>query len=261
MCYNDNMNMIKLPRLKCKRCNYVWVPRSEERPKFCPSCKSPYWDKERIKEIQLPLLNIPKTTEEIYQRLGFNPLTYDDKIDIKKGLPGQSENTLIGFFPKLGVGIDLPNGTILRIERRNLPPNIYDIDFHILGNENVIAYIDNEQRDSYIFENLDKPVNIPLDSFRSNIEQWQTRRLSAKVSYYKNYPAQCFHLARSPSMNEAICCWAKDFVYTNPVVWKTFMGMIKVWQVPRERTCYGKINEQTIEDWVLSKLEKEGFLK
>lgn len=30
----------------CKRCGYKWVPRTEK-PITCPSCRSPYWNKER----------------------------------------------------------------------------------------------------------------------------------------------------------------------------------------------------------------------
>ncbi len=33
--------------LKCTRCNHKWLPRSQDPPKFCPSCNSPYWDKQR----------------------------------------------------------------------------------------------------------------------------------------------------------------------------------------------------------------------
>lgn len=209
--------------------------------------------------IQLEFFNVPRDRDQLFQRLGLDPKDYQNKIDPKKGLPGQSENTLIGFFPKLGVGIDLPSGAMLRIERRNLPPNIYDIDFHILKGEEAIAYIDNEQRDAFIFDNP-VPVNIPLNSFRANMEQWQYKRLSTKVKYYRNYPSRCFHIARSPDMNSAICCWAKDFVCLKPVLWRTFMGQIRVWQVPREKTCYGYINQPTIEDWILLKLSQEGLI-
>lgn len=35
--------------LNCTRCGHVWTPRVKDRPKFCPKCNSPYWDKERQK--------------------------------------------------------------------------------------------------------------------------------------------------------------------------------------------------------------------
>lgn len=40
---------IHLPRLKCLRCGYEWIPRREREPKVCPNpkCKSPYWDRPR----------------------------------------------------------------------------------------------------------------------------------------------------------------------------------------------------------------------
>jgi len=36
---------------KCYRCNHKWVPSNKDKlPKVCPSCKSPYWDRPRIKQ-------------------------------------------------------------------------------------------------------------------------------------------------------------------------------------------------------------------
>ena len=33
---------------KCGRCEHEWVPRDiKDEPKFCPACKSPYWNKRR----------------------------------------------------------------------------------------------------------------------------------------------------------------------------------------------------------------------
>jgi len=33
---------------KCYRCEYEWRPRDvEEKPRVCPNCKNPYWDKPR----------------------------------------------------------------------------------------------------------------------------------------------------------------------------------------------------------------------
>ncbi len=38
------MEKIKLPKLECKRCHHVWVPRKVE-VRMCPSCKTPWFDK------------------------------------------------------------------------------------------------------------------------------------------------------------------------------------------------------------------------
>ena len=41
---------VKLPpNLKCSRCGHEWQPRKEE-VVICPKCKTPYWDRKRIKE-------------------------------------------------------------------------------------------------------------------------------------------------------------------------------------------------------------------
>jgi DNA-directed RNA polymerase subunit RPC12/RpoP len=37
-----------LERYKCLRCKHEWIPRSDEKPKVCPHCHSPYWDRERV---------------------------------------------------------------------------------------------------------------------------------------------------------------------------------------------------------------------
>jgi hypothetical protein len=42
---------LELPKLICERCRHTWTPRNGSRlPKVCPKCKSPYWDKERVKD-------------------------------------------------------------------------------------------------------------------------------------------------------------------------------------------------------------------
>jgi len=30
---------------KCIKCKYEWIPRTEEKPKECPKCKSRKWSK------------------------------------------------------------------------------------------------------------------------------------------------------------------------------------------------------------------------
>ena len=36
---------VKVDAWECERCGHIWKPRSEEKPKVCPKCKSPYWDR------------------------------------------------------------------------------------------------------------------------------------------------------------------------------------------------------------------------
>ena len=41
--------------LKCLRCGHEWYPRDPHKhPKVCPNpkCKSPYWDRERTREMK-----------------------------------------------------------------------------------------------------------------------------------------------------------------------------------------------------------------
>jgi len=43
--------MIKVfvQKLKCKRCGYEWIPRTED-VRRCPKCGTVYWDREREKK-------------------------------------------------------------------------------------------------------------------------------------------------------------------------------------------------------------------
>ena len=48
--YRGKADTIKLPMLKCLRCGYEWIPRSQC-PKYCARCNSPYWNKPKVKFI------------------------------------------------------------------------------------------------------------------------------------------------------------------------------------------------------------------
>jgi rubrerythrin len=35
----------------CERCGHTWLPRDkDQKPRVCPKCKSPYWDRPRKSE-------------------------------------------------------------------------------------------------------------------------------------------------------------------------------------------------------------------
>lgn len=45
----------ELTEAVCTRCGHTWRPRTPltvRIPKVCPRCKSPYWDRERTKEVK-----------------------------------------------------------------------------------------------------------------------------------------------------------------------------------------------------------------
>ena len=47
---NNNIignNMIRI--VECNRCGYKWATRLDREPKCCSKCKSPYWNKERVR--------------------------------------------------------------------------------------------------------------------------------------------------------------------------------------------------------------------
>lgn len=40
--------------MQCNRCKHKWYKRKPDRSKWCPKCKSPYWDKERVRRVIQP---------------------------------------------------------------------------------------------------------------------------------------------------------------------------------------------------------------
>lgn len=40
----------KIRILNCNRCKHEWATRNIKDPKYCPKCKSPYWNKPRIRK-------------------------------------------------------------------------------------------------------------------------------------------------------------------------------------------------------------------
>ncbi len=46
------MGEVTVTAFKCERCGHVWLPKTERRPTICPKCKSPYWDKPRIRPVR-----------------------------------------------------------------------------------------------------------------------------------------------------------------------------------------------------------------
>jgi predicted Zn-ribbon and HTH transcriptional regulator len=40
------IGMVEVKVMGCRcRCGHEWVPHGEERPRVCPKCKSPNWDR------------------------------------------------------------------------------------------------------------------------------------------------------------------------------------------------------------------------
>ena len=47
------LGKVKLEGYRCERCGHIWCPRSpekEEEPETCPKCRSPYWNKPKVKK-------------------------------------------------------------------------------------------------------------------------------------------------------------------------------------------------------------------
>ena len=48
----EHFGMVELLGCRC-RCGHEWLPRTKgDKPRVCPKCKSPYWNKPRIRKLK-----------------------------------------------------------------------------------------------------------------------------------------------------------------------------------------------------------------
>lgn len=54
------MGKVMIEGFQCERCKHIWTPRSkiEGIPTICPKCKSPYWNKPKIRTRNILKSNI-----------------------------------------------------------------------------------------------------------------------------------------------------------------------------------------------------------
>lgn len=59
---------------ECNRCGYCWIQTTEEEPKRCARCKSPLWNRERLRPGRPPkntstVIDKPKPTASRFSHL------------------------------------------------------------------------------------------------------------------------------------------------------------------------------------------------
>ncbi len=52
---SERMPEVTITAFKCERCEHIWLPKSDRRPTICPKCKSPYWDKPRLRPAKVKI--------------------------------------------------------------------------------------------------------------------------------------------------------------------------------------------------------------
>lgn len=69
---------VRLPKVTCLRCSWTWVPRVE-RPKWCPKCNSPYWNKSRERE------SMPKAKPQVREEDGVEETQSSEEQRVAEG--------------------------------------------------------------------------------------------------------------------------------------------------------------------------------
>jgi hypothetical protein len=62
---------IEIPSCKCERCGYTWYLRYPQKPRVCPSCKSPYWQasSDFIKDLNIDSQKAQEIIKELSDRV------------------------------------------------------------------------------------------------------------------------------------------------------------------------------------------------
>ena len=59
------LGSIEIIVLGCRcRCGHEWIARERERPRVCPKCKSPNWDREKLYSIKTTEIKAKKIEDE-----------------------------------------------------------------------------------------------------------------------------------------------------------------------------------------------------
>ena len=73
---------------RCERCGHEWIPRGnpDQEPKVCPKCKSPYWDRPKLKG--KPLMSYEEFRDKTRNSLAKaeRPLTWTE-VRTQAGFP------------------------------------------------------------------------------------------------------------------------------------------------------------------------------
>jgi hypothetical protein len=79
-----------LAQRTCLRCGKAWWPRSQSKPKRCPQCKSPYWDRPRQEKHSPTPQSFEALTkalqETVYRKLGIKALEERQDRSLVKAL-------------------------------------------------------------------------------------------------------------------------------------------------------------------------------
>ena len=54
-----------MERVTCNRCQFNWLPNSTRIPKQCPACRSPYWNKPRVREFAVTARSRARAIEPV----------------------------------------------------------------------------------------------------------------------------------------------------------------------------------------------------
>lgn len=157
--------MIDLPRCTCLRCGHVWVPRISAKPKQCPRCKQPGWDRParwtgKVKPVNTwtRYQEIELTTDENELVDRFGPNAHECVRNGKEFIliAQDDERCIWGYASRQGNLAVAPAGHTYQ----NQP------EYHKRYDEILLRYGAIDEDDSY---NNAYVVRLPLDSYTASL--------------------------------------------------------------------------------------------
>jgi hypothetical protein len=80
-------NSVELPKCKCQRCGNTWYLRSPQKPRVCPSCKSPYWEgySEFVNELNIDSEKAQLVMDRLEKEIGANEKQNNWALIVREG--------------------------------------------------------------------------------------------------------------------------------------------------------------------------------
>jgi hypothetical protein len=78
---------VELPKCKCQRCGNTWYLRSPQKPRVCPSCKSPYWEgySEFVNELNIDSEKAQLVMDRLEKEIGANEKQNNWALIVREG--------------------------------------------------------------------------------------------------------------------------------------------------------------------------------
>ncbi|MFX1537133.1 MAG: hypothetical protein ACFFDI_23220 [Promethearchaeota archaeon] len=104
--------------MRCMRCGHEWIPRTAK-PKHCPRCNSPYWNKPKVKQSGPKRNSEPSWMTKAYELDSGVRIFAKGRVKIENlSVDGPPRQKIIGK-PGIGINSGQPSYQYINVDRRD----------------------------------------------------------------------------------------------------------------------------------------------